>query len=166
MAHPKRADAAPQVGTPYEVDLSAWAMEQAAHLRARTWSALDLQHLIDEVEAVARTERNALTSALRVVLLHMLKWDHQPNRRTRSWATSIRVQRLAAEERLEDSPSLRGQWEDILIRAYRRARIEAAAETQLPESAFPMECPYTVDEVMTRDFSWPEAGSGKVFEPS
>ncbi|MGU3360179.1 DUF29 domain-containing protein [Methylobacterium sp. M6A4_1b] len=166
MAHPKRADAALQTGTPYDVDLADWAMEQAEHLRTRTWSALDLRHLIDEVEAVARTERNALASALRVVLLHMLKWDHQPGRRTRSWATSIRVQRLAAEERMEDSPSLRGQCDEVLTRAYRRARIEAAAETDLPESAFPMECPYTVDEVMTRDFSWPQADREKALEPS
>lgn len=141
------------VETSYDADVSAWALEQAGHLRSGSWSRLDIEHLADEVEALARTEGRALTSALRVILLHVLKWDHQPARRTRGWTTSIRTQRLAATEQLEDSPSLLPQIDALLARAYRRARVEAAAETGLAETAFPGNCPYGFDEVMNRAFT-------------
>ena len=166
MAHPKRVEADPRPGTAYDVDLAAWSTEQAAHLRRRAWAKLDIPHLIDEVEAVARAERNALTSALRIILLHMLKWDHQPDLRTRSWTTSIRVQRLAVQERIEDSPSLGSQMEALLERAYRRARIEAAAETNLAEATFPEASPYGIDAVLNRTISWPPAADEKASDPS
>jgi predicted DNA-binding ribbon-helix-helix protein len=161
VAHPKRVEAEPRLGASYDGDLAAWSLEQAGHLRQRAWAKLDIPHLIDEVESVARAERNALTSALRIILLHLLKWDHQPDMRSRSWTTSIRVQRLAALERMEDSPSLGAQMEDLLARAYRRARIEAAAETNLPEATFPETCPYSADAVLNRDMPWPQAANEK-----
>lgn len=155
MAAPKRVAVD---DTSYEADLSAWALEQAGHLRAGRWSHLDATHIADEIEALSRSERHALTSALQVILLHLLKWDHQPARRTRSWATSIRTQRLAVTDRLEDNPSLVPQAGDLIARAYRRARIEAASETMLPEAAFPLACPYDFDELMTRTIPWPPEG--------
>ena len=138
--------------------MSAWSREQAGHLRAGRWSRLDATHIADEIEALSRSERHALTSALQVILLHLLKWDHQPARRTRSWATSIRTQRLAVTDRLEDNPSLVPQAGDLIARAYRRARIEAASETMLPEATFPLACPYSFDELMTRTILWPPEG--------
>lgn len=144
--------------TRYEADASAWAREQAEHLRAGRWSRLDVAHLADEIEALARSERHALTSALQVILLHLLKWDHQPARRTRSWTTSIRTQRLAVADRLEDNPSLVPQVGDLIARAYRRARIEAASETALAEATFPATCPYGFEEIMTRTTPWPPEG--------
>lgn len=156
MAGLKRA--APEtMGTAYDADLSAWALEQAGHLRSGRWASLDIGNLADEIEAVSRTERHALTSALRLILLHMLKWDHQPDRRSRSWTVSIRTQRLAVAEQIEDSPSLTPQVGRLIARAYDRARIEAASETGLDEATFPRSCPYGFGEMMDRDFSWPAA---------
>ncbi|WP_375466285.1 DUF29 domain-containing protein [uncultured Methylobacterium sp.] len=152
MAAPRRA--AKFAGTAYEVDVSAWALEQAHHLRAGSWARLDIAHLADEIEAVSRTERHALTSALRVILLHMLKWDHQPERRMRSWVSSIRTQRLAVAEQIEDSPSLASQVPQLLPRAYRRV-VEAGSETGLDDAAFPKACPYDFDAIMDRAFAWP-----------
>ena len=158
MAAPRAASkrmAREPARTPYEADVSAWAIEQARHLRMGAWSDLDIGPLADEIEALSRSERHALTSALRVILLHLLKWDHQPARRTRSWVTSVRTQRLSVQEQLEDSPSLAPQIEQLTMRAYRSARIQAAGETKLDESEFPDGCPYPFDEIMTRDLAWP-----------
>ncbi|GJD45554.1 hypothetical protein AFCDBAGC_3428 [Methylobacterium cerastii] len=154
MAAPRRVES-PRSGTAYEADLAAWSLEQAAHLRAGTWDRLDLAHLADEIEALSRTEHHALTSALRVILLHLLKWDHQPQRRTCGWATSIKTQRLSVAERIEDCPSLVPLLPQFLARAYRRARIEAAGETGLDESVFPAACPYPYEAIMTRAIAWP-----------
>ncbi len=147
-------------GTAYEADASAWALEQADHLRAGRWSRLDVVHLADEIEALARSERRALTSALQVILLHLLKWDHQRVVGTRSWVDSIRTQRLAIAEDLEDNPSLvrnstKSSPAPIAGPASRRP-----SETGLDDNAFPAECPYTFDDVMTRPVPWPAPGRG------
>lgn len=157
MGQIRRAAGKSRMPVAYDVDLAAWAIEQAANLRTGAWSQLDLVNLIDEVEALARAERNAFTSALRVILLDILKWDHQPTRRNRSWCTSIRIERMAGLERLEDSPSLSGYLPEAMDRAYRKARVEAAGETGLDEDLFPENRPYGFEEIMGREFPWPPA---------
>ncbi len=138
--------------TAYADDIYGWAMEQAAALRAGDLSALDREHLAEEIESLGRSELRSLVSAWRVVLLHMLKFDHQPARQTRSWALSIRDQRDEAADILADSPGLKSRLDDAMARAYRGARVDAARETGLPLRTFPETCPYTRDEMLTRDF--------------
>jgi hypothetical protein len=84
---------------------------------------------------------------------HMLKWDHQPERRTRSWVTSIRVQRNNLDDVLADNPGLRPRLDEAIARAYRNARAEAAQETGLDEEAFPATCPYSFEDLTSRPFS-------------
>jgi hypothetical protein len=157
VAAPKRAAPRDILGTSYDVDVNAWALEQAAILRAGIWSKLDVEHLADEVEALARTEGHVLGSALRLILLHLLKWEHQPTKRSRSWSTSVRTQRLAVAEQLEDNPSLSRELDGLIAQAYRRARIEAATETKLPERRFPETSPYSFDDLMNHPVPWSPA---------
>ena len=157
VAAPKRAATFDVPETSYEADPHAWALEQANHLRAGAWSKLDSANLADEIEDVAGSERRRLTSAFRIILLHLLKWDHQPERRTRSWTTSIRTQRLAVLYQLEDCPSLAPQVPDLIERAYQRARIEASGETDFDETVFPEDLPYILDEIMTHPIPRPPA---------
>ena len=161
MAHPQRVEAGPRPGTASDAGRAARSTERAADLRRRARAKLDLSHPIDAVEAAARAERNTPTSALRISLFQMLKWDHQPDLRTRSRAPSIRVQRLAVQERVEDSPSLGSQREALRERASRRARIEAAAETNLAEATLRKASPCGIDAVLNREVSWPPAAVEK-----
>jgi len=142
----------------YGDDLYTWAIEQAAALRAGDLESLDLANLAEEIEDLGSEQLHKLTSAYRIILAHMLKWDYQPERRSRSWATSINSQRAAASDVLEDSPGLTSRRDVALARAYRRARIEAGGQTGLGEGAFPAECPYSLDDVMMREFPWPLQG--------
>jgi predicted DNA-binding ribbon-helix-helix protein len=82
----------------YWVDFYSWLMEQAAHLRAGRWEALDVKNLAEEIESLGRGQFNKLESALRVVMMHMLKWDYQPQQRGRCWMLSIKGQRLELED--------------------------------------------------------------------
>jgi hypothetical protein len=141
----------------YEHDFYSWTLAQAAALRAGTLSDLDLANLAEEIEDLGRQEFNQLAGAYRVILVHMLKWDHQPQRRSRSWVTSIKTQRLDLENILKDNPSLQGRVTEAVARAYRKARINAAGESRLPEKVFPTACPYTLDEILKRPFDWPES---------
>ncbi len=94
-----------------------------------------------------------LRSAIRVLLLHMLKWDHQPDKRSRSWSLSIRAQRIDLEDVLDGNPGLKPRIGEAIEKAYRKARVEAAQETGLEEEQFPQQCPYTWNDIAGRDFS-------------
>jgi hypothetical protein len=128
-------------------------MEQAAYLRAGRWEALDRENLAEEIESLGREQFNKLESALRILMLHMLKWDHQVNLRSRSWVLSIEAQRLELDNVLTDNPGLKPRVAEATARAYRRAQIEAANETGLEKGDFPEECPYTWNDLVAREFA-------------
>ncbi|HEX5229570.1 MAG TPA: DUF29 domain-containing protein [Bryobacteraceae bacterium] len=137
----------------YERDFYSWLMEQARHLREGRLGALDRANLAEEIESLGREQFNKLVSALRVLMVHMLKWDHQPSLRSRSGVPSIEEQRLEIADVLADNPGLKPRIGEAIGRAYRRGRIEAAKETGLDETAFPAACPYSFDDIMMRNFS-------------
>ena len=99
--------------TLYDRDLLAWAEQQAAQLRAGQLDQVDMEHLIEEIEAMAGNLRRELKSRLRVLLAHLLKWQFQPRRRSRSWAATIAEQRAQIEDLLEESPSLREHLDEV-----------------------------------------------------
>jgi hypothetical protein len=137
----------------YEHDFYSWLVEQARHLREGRFEALDRDNLAEEIESLGREQFNKLVSALRVPMAHMLKWDHQPSLRSRSWVLSIQEQRLEVADVLSDNPGLRPRINEAVARAYRRARIEAARETRLEEATFPSTRPYSFDDISSRAFS-------------
>ena len=139
----------------YDLDVYAWAFAQAQHLRRGQFSALDALNLAEEIEDLGNEIYNTLESALRITLMHLLKWDHQPGKRSRSWTLSIRNGRMDAAKILAKHPSLRPRLPSALAEAYRRARIDAAGETGLDEDTFPADCPYDLDAVMNRPIPWP-----------
>src|ERR1043165_5179653 len=80
-------------GTRYQDDLYTWAVEQAALLRAGKVAEADALNIAEELDDVGNEQYDKLESALRVILLHLLKWDHQPEKRSRSWYNSVSIQR-------------------------------------------------------------------------
>jgi hypothetical protein len=136
----------------YEQDFYAWTVEQARLLRAGELSAIDAVNLAEEIESMGRRDRRELESRLTVLLTHLLKWQMQPDQRSRSWSATMREQRRQIEKLLRESPSLRPFVANVLAQAYSDAREDAADKTGLPESAFPTKCPFTLDEVLSRSF--------------
>ncbi|MBS0312552.1 MAG: DUF29 domain-containing protein [Proteobacteria bacterium] len=141
---------------PYELDGYGWAKAQARLLSERRFEAVDLANIIEEIESVGKRERSTVRSALRVLMMHILKWQHQPERRSRSWALSIASQRLAYQDAIGDNPSLKGELDAIRTEAYRRSRIEAAAETDLPLRTF-SETPLEWQVILDQKFELPDA---------
>lgn len=139
----------------YDLDLYAWAFEQAQLLRRGHFSGLDALNLAEEIEDLGSEIYNRMESALRITLMHLLKWDHQREKRSRSWTLSIRNGRLDASKVIERHPSVKGRLKGAVREAYHRARIDAAGETGLDETVFPVECPYPFDAIMTRKITWP-----------
>ena len=136
-------------------DLYSWAVRQAALLRAGRLSEIDPVAIAEEIDDVGEEQYDKLESALRVLMLHLLKWDHQPDRRSRSWTASVREQRRRVLRQLRKNPGLRSRLDEALGEAYEDARDEAYAETGLPLSVFPARRPFEYDEIMERSIVWP-----------
>ena len=148
----KERPAARKRRTRYEDDFYTWVSEQVALLRAGRIEDIDAQNIAEELEGVGRSEAAKLRSILRVVLMHMLKWDQQPEHRTRSWIHSIREQRSRLARLMKDNPGLRPRREEALADADESARMWAADETNLPEDEFPDDCPYDWEDILERPF--------------
>ena len=142
MNKPAQVAAAPPVDYPdYHKDGYGWAMAQAAIIRAGRLDSIDWENVAEEVESVGKSEKSSAESALRVVLMHQLKWQHQVTFRTRSWELSIRNHLEEFDDVMRDNPSLKSRLEEMLARAYRRARVDAAQETGLDIDIFPIDPP-------------------------
>ena len=139
----------------YESDFYAWAMEQAALLRARRFDRADVDNIAEEIESMGRNEKRELVNRLSVLLRHLLKWQFQPGFRSPSWQSTIREQRIRLRSHLTDNPSLKAKLNDTVVEAYELAVIGAASETGLPETEFPMSLPYRYEKATDAAF-WPD----------
>ena len=148
------ADRDPQIGTrnrpTADSDFAAWIYDQAAALKEGRFSDLDIDYLADEVESLAKRDFKKLRAALRIILMHMLKWDKQPEERSNSWRRSINAGRKRVYAELNSSPSFRRRLPEAVAFVYRFARKDAAEETGVFLQLFPVECPYSWDEIMLR----------------
>src|SRR3954462_6501718 len=139
----------------YDRDLYGWAVEQAALLRSGRVAEADALNIAEELDDVGNEQYDKLESALRLILLHLLKWDHQPERRSRSWRLSILVQRKHVDKVLRKNPGLKPHIQEAIGDAYGVARLEAAKQTHFDEDVFPEQCAYSWDEIMQRRIEWP-----------
>jgi hypothetical protein len=135
----------------YERDFYAWANEQAALLHAGKLSEADIANIAEEIASLGRSEKRELVSRLTNLLLHLLKWRFQPERRGTSWQLSIQNARNELTEHLADNPSLKAKLAEALESAYRSGRLKAAIETGIPLDVFPVNCPWTFDQAMQAD---------------
>lgn len=150
LAKPKGRTAS--AATRYEDDLCAWVDQQVALLRGGRIGELDLHNIAEELSDVGKTQSWRLWSVLRVLVMHMLKWDQQLERQSASWVRSIREQRRRYAKLLKTSPSLKTQRDEILADVYPTARDWASEETHIPEDEFPAECPYDWEDILERPF--------------
>jgi len=140
----------------YDQDFYRWATETAGLVRERRFSEVDCIHLAEELDAMGKSERRALESRLVVLLVHLLKWAHQPERRSKSWRRTLIEQRKQIARLLNDSPSLKPQLIGLVPDAYDSALRWAADETGLDESDFPPLCEYSVAQLLDTD-CYPDA---------
>jgi hypothetical protein len=133
----------------YNKDYAYWAEEMAAKLQQRQFDELDIENLVEEIKDLSKRERDKLLSSLRLIIHHLLKWDYQPEKRSRSWQITIKRERNNIAFYLEDSPSLQKYLtDDWLKKVYLNGSLDATKETDLD---FPLDCPYQITEVLNRD---------------
>jgi Domain of unknown function DUF29 len=136
----------------YETDFVAWTEQTVQLIRARQFEQVDWENVIEEIESLGRSDRRELKSRLEVLLQHLLKWKYQPNLQSGSWRNTIDEQRNRITDLLQESLSLKSYPEEVLTECYRRGRKAASNETELPLDMFPIECPYTITQVLDAEF--------------
>ena len=130
----------------YDKDFYGWTVNTARLMKDKKMDEVDFENVIEEIEALGRSEKHQLVNRLALVMAHLLKWQFQPLLRSHSWIYTIREQRLQANIHLKDNPSLKSRIEEIMSDAYSLAVSKAAKDTGLDQKSFPVKCPYTLEQ--------------------
>lgn len=136
----------------YDDDFVAWASETARLLREGRFGEIDIENLAEEVEAMAGRDRREMASRLTILMMHLLKWQQQPGKRSSSWRSTIATQRAELQRLLKQSPSLRREVPQSVTEVYEDAVEQASIDTGIPEDSFPRECPFSPDQILDRSF--------------
>lgn len=136
----------------YEQDFYEWLQTNISLLKEEKFAEIDLENILEELESMGRSEKNALKSNLRILLMHLLKYKYQPEKRTNSWRYTITEHRQRLQDTFKTSPSLYRFFEEIFNESYQNARKLASDETGLSINEFPPESPFTLEEVLNPDF--------------
>ena len=136
----------------YEEDFYGWAIENASLLKQGKYNEVDMNHIIEEMETLGRSNRRELVSRLGVLIAHLMKWEYQPDLKNKSWKGTIIRQRIDINDLLEENPSLKAQMDEIKSKSYKYALAILEEETPLELKDFPGECPYTFSQMIDEDF--------------
>jgi len=141
----------------YDCDFLRWTEQQTELLRRRgagqlaNDEGLDWSNLAEEIESVGASQKREVRSRLMLICQDLLKWQYQPELQSRSWQTTIYVQRRDLQSLFEDSPSLRPFAERVLPQAFVNGSQAAERETgllHLPNDV----CPWSLDRILSIDF--------------
>lgn len=134
----------------YDTDYHQWLENNLQLLKSNLLTEVDLENIIEELESLGRSEKAALKSNLWVLIMHLLKWEYQPEKRSQSWRYTIIEHRRRILTLFEGAPSLKRFFEDILTETYLKAVEDASEETGLPLEHFPRENPYSLEQILSR----------------
>jgi hypothetical protein len=144
---------APTSEAQYNKDFYRWTQETAELIRQRRFDEVDLEHVAEEIHDMGLRDHREVRSRSTVLLMHLLKWQLQPEGREHSsWMAKIGEQRTELALVMDDSPSLRRVPKEQLSAIYGKAVDGVVRETRLSAKVFPSDCPYTADQIMDDDF--------------
>ncbi len=134
--------------TLYDRDYYLWLSTTSKLLRQGNLQGLDITNLAEEIEDMGRSEKRSIESNLRVLLMHLLKYKYQPEKRSSSWKSTIREHRNRLQTLLEESPSLNRYLDEVFNKCYQKARELASDETEMRIDRFPETSPFTQEEIL------------------
>ncbi len=149
--------------TLYERDFRLWIQQHIELLQQGRVNELDTIHLIEELQDMGRSSARELESRLKILIAHLLKWQFQyatlvsqwQQFEGKSWRNTIIQQRSDLLDLLEDIPSLQRELPKAIVKMYPKAVQYAVDETGLLPATFPQICPYTVTQLLDKQF-YPE----------
>ena len=142
-----------RAGASYDADFFQWTQTTAEMIRQGRLAEVDLEHVAEEIEDMGKRDRREVRSRFGVLIMHLLKWQIQPELRAGStWRSTIAEQRKQLRLVVEDSPSLRRILRDELPKLYKSAVTDAVEEAGLSDDRFPSVCPYTAEQILDGEF--------------
>ncbi len=136
----------------YEQDFCLWVERALLLLCEGNLRDLDLENLLEEIADMSNSQKQALESNLKIILMHLLKYKYQPHKRTNSWRYTIVEHRQRIHKAFKNSPSLKRHFLEEFADVYLDARQLAAIETDLDIKLFPLESPFTSDQVLDKSY--------------
>ncbi|WP_211167639.1 DUF29 domain-containing protein [Pseudanabaena yagii] len=136
----------------YEQDFYAWTQEQSELLRLGQWQGLDIENLVEEILSLGRLQKQELRNRLGILIGHLLKWDYQPELRSKSWRATIREQRDEILEILQENPSLKPYLDEAVQKGFRQGINLVLKETPLDLHDLPSVCPYAIAQILDLQF--------------
>jgi hypothetical protein len=143
-----------QIQTLYEQDFYAWTVQQTELIRSGRWELLDIENLIEEIESLGKQAQRELENLLGVLLGHLLKWNYQPEARSRSWWVTIREQRRKLKVHLKENPSLKPYLAEAIEIGFQDGLDLVFKETPIPLEALPEACPFSEFEIFEKSIEW------------
>ena len=133
----------------YDKDFYQWTQQTVQTIEDKQYDLVDWDNLIEEIETLGRSKKRVVKSHLVILLMHLLKWKYQPEQRSNNWKASIRNARAELIDLLQDNLSLAGDFlVEISPSVYARAREQAAEETTIFLQNFPVDCPYSLQQIL------------------
>ena len=142
----------PEHESPYERDYCLWIDYTIQLIQQGEFSKMDIPNLLDELDDMSGSQRDALESNLEIVLMHLLKYCNQPKLRSRSWLLTIFEHRNRLKKVFRRSPSLQRHYQEVFQESYQTAKKMASIETGLSLSDFPEVSPFTHEQVLDTDY--------------
>lgn len=148
-------------GELYQSDILAWSEQQSGALRELATrrdlpNALDLAHVVEEIEDVGQSELNAVKSFIRLVLGHAIKcWADPDAPSVRHWLVEIGNWQNELADRLSPSMRNRIDLEMLWARAMRQAGLELAEQDRLTPGVTDRlallagTCPVALDDILS-----------------
>ncbi len=136
----------------YDTDFYAWTLQQSKLLREGDFQHLDVVNLVEEVESLGKQQRQEMENRLTILLGHLLKWDYQPEYRSKSWKATIREQRRTAQKLIQQNSSLKSYLEEAIADAFESGLDLVVRETPLDYQDLPATYPYTQEQILDPDF--------------
>ena len=136
----------------YERDFCLWVERSLHLLREGNLRDLDLENLLEEIADMSNSQKQALESNLKIILMHLLKYKYQTDKRTNSWRYTIVEHRQRIRKAFKNSPSLKRHFLEEFADVYLDARQLASVETNIFIDTFPVTSPFTVSQVLDEDY--------------
>jgi hypothetical protein len=136
----------------YEIDFYAWTLEQSKHLKAGDFKHLDIPNLVEEIESLGKQQRQELRNRLGILIGHLLKWDYQPEKRSKSWRVTIREQRREILQLLTENPSLKPYLAEAIAPAHESGLDLVVKETLLDYRDLPQAPIYSIEQLLDPGF--------------
>lgn len=139
----------------HDEDFYEWAQRQARLLHEGRFHEADIDHIVEEIESLGRSDLSAAGSLAVRIMEHLLYLKLSPSELPRAhWKGELIVRRGQLSDRLRDSPSLQRKLADAFDEQWRRARRLALVKLGERDGIrnMPTDNPFTLEQVLDEEF--------------